>query len=150
MARRFTLQPLIEHAESQSDEAARRLHELKMRWQGAEEKLRQLEAYQGEYHNRLQQAGQRGLSATALREYQVFLGKLADAIQLQRYEIENRKLDWERGREEWMDCQRRLKAYETLRQRHLVKEAARDTRIEQKELDEHVGNRFAREPEDKG
>ena len=98
MTRRFPLQPLLDLAHSNSDDAGRKLQQLKVRWQEAEFKLSQLIGYREEYRNRLQKNTQQGMQMIAWREFQLFMNKLDQAIQLQGNEVEKCRLQWEGGR----------------------------------------------------
>jgi flagellar FliJ protein len=144
MPRRFPLQPLVEYTENQTDDAAKRLALLKARWQGAEDKLQQLFLYRQEYQGRLAQASQRGMSVTALLDYRAFLAKLETAIEQQQEEVARCQADWERGKEDWLAQRRKLKAYQTLEQRHHAREAKREAKQEQKEQDESARHAFER------
>lgn len=143
MARPFPLKTLLELARDASDEAGRKLGRLKAKWQEAEEKLQQLVGYREEYRNRLHATTQQGMQMAAWREYQSFMLKLDKAIEMQGDEVAKCKLRWEAGQREWIEEQRKLKAFDTLAQRHHSKEAAREAKVEQKEMDEFAGKRGA-------
>ncbi|MHB9117954.1 MAG: flagellar export protein FliJ [Burkholderiales bacterium] len=145
MARHFPLKPLVGYAQNQTDDAARHLNELKKLWQAAEEKLRQLIAYRGEYRDRLSLAESRGLSVTAWRDYQIFMAKLDGAIDMQQGEVLTCLQRWEHGRELWMLQQRKLKAYQTLSKRHDQREMQRESKMEQREQDEFARHSFDRQ-----
>lgn len=144
MPRRFTLQPLLDLAQSHSETAARALSALTARWQEAEEKLRQLLAYQESYRARLQQTVGQGMSATAWRDYQAFMSKLDAAIKQQEEVVARCKSQWEAGRCEWLAHRRKLKAFDTLSQRHRRSEAKRAEKGEQREQDEFARKIFER------
>lgn len=153
MARHFPLQPLVGFAQNQTDAAARHLHELKASWQAAEEKLRQLIAYRGEYRERLGLAESKGLTVTAWRDYQIFMAKLDGAIDMQRGEVFMCLQRWEHGHELWLVQQRKLKAYQTLSKRHDQREMQRESKMEQREQDEiarHAFNRRYKDGSDSG
>jgi len=137
--RRFPLQPLLDLAHNNSDEAGRKLQQLKVKWQEADFKLSQLIDYREEYRNRLLQNAQQGMQMVAWREFQLFMDKLDQAIALQGNEVEKCKLQWEGGRREWLERQRQLKAYDTLSQRHVASEVKLDSKKEQLEQDEFAG-----------
>ena len=59
----FHLQPLLDLASSRTDEAARKLGELVAAERDVEEKLKMLEDYRTEYHERFVQAARDGLRA---------------------------------------------------------------------------------------
>lgn len=139
MPRRFPLQPLLDLAQDHTDEAARNLHKLKAIWQEAEEKLRQLVGYREDYRTRLLQATKLGMQANSLKDYHLFLGKLEVAIRHQMDEVAACERRWEEGRHEWQAKQRKLKAFDTLSQRHLLGERKREDKREQHEQDELSG-----------
>lgn len=145
MPRRFPLQPLLDLAQNHTDAAARELNVLKLRWLEAEEKFRQLAAYREDYRSKLLQTTKQGMQVSALRDFQLFLGKIEIAIRQQSEEMERCKKRWEDGRHEWQAKQRKLKAFDTLSQRHLSSERKREDKLEQREQDELSGNKFKQE-----
>lgn len=136
MPRRFPLQPLLDLAHDHTDAAARNLNQLKARWNEAEQKLQQLLGYREDYRQRLLQSTKLGIQANSLKDYQLFLSKLDLAIRQQSEEIERCKQRWEQGRQEWQNQQRKLKAFDTLSQRHKRSEKQREDKQEQREQDE--------------
>lgn len=139
MARRFPLQPLLDLAHNHSEDAGRKLQLLKVSWQEAEHKLAQLVSYREEYRGRLMQNSQQGMQMAAWREFQMFMSKLDQAIELQGDEVAKCRMRWEGGRLEWLERQRRVKAYGTLSQRHAAGEVKREAKSEQREQDEFAG-----------
>ena len=142
MPRRFRLQPLLDLAQNHSDSAARDLNILKVKWLEAEEKFRQLISYREDYQSRLLNATKLGMRMNSLKDFQLFLGKLEIAIRQQAEEVERCKKRWENGRHEWQAKQRKLKAFDTLSQRHFSSERKREDKIEQREQDELSGRKF--------
>lgn len=145
MPRRFPLQPLLDLAQNHTDAAARELSVLKVRWLEAEEKFRQLAAYREDYRSKLLQTTRQGMQVSALRDFQLFLGKIEIAIRQQAEEVARCKKRWEDGRHEWQAKQLKLKAFDTLSQRHLSSERKREDKLEQREQDELSGNKFKQE-----
>lgn len=144
MAKPFHLQPLVELAQERSQAAAQELARLKGLWQEAENKLSQLQNYLREYQDRLHRQSQSGLTALQWRDYQAFMHKLELAIKVQAQEIERCIRAWEAGQTEWQACERELKAYQTLRQRHDEEERKRDARQDQRLQDEFARNQHHR------
>lgn len=144
MARKFTLQPLLDLAQTRVDSAARTLRALELQVREAEEKLRQLQEYQESYRSRLQDASGRGMTVGALRDFGMFMAKLDAAIKVQQEEIDRCKGRWEAAQGEWLTQRRELKAYDTLSQRHYRAEAKKTEKIEQREQDEFAGKLFER------
>lgn len=122
---------------------------LKLKWQTAEEKLRQLDSYREDYREKLLLSTQQGMRVGSLRDFQLFLGKLEVAINQQAEEVKRCKKYWEDGRREWQAKQLKLKAFDTLSQRHLRSEQKREDKVEQREQDELSGAKFEQdEPKD--
>lgn len=144
MPRRFNLQSLLDLAQNHTDAAARRLGQLNAKWNEAQEKLSQLMAFREEYRQRYQNAASQGMSMTALRDYQLFLGKLEAAITQQSEEVEQCRKRWETGQQAWQAHKRKLSAYDTLAKRHHQGEMRREAKIEQREQDEFATQSFAR------
>jgi len=142
MSRRFPLQSLRDLAQTHLDDAAKILHSLKVRWQEAEGKLQELISYREDYRLRLLHATKQGLSATLWRDFQSFLDKLDVAIRQQREEVGRCERRWEVGQREWLARRHKLKAYDTLAERHMQKEDQRIARLEQRDMDEFAGKSF--------
>lgn len=140
MAKSFPLQSLIDLAQNRSQSAAQALAKLKLGWQEAEHKLLQLQTYLREYQNRLHQQTQSGLSVQQWRDYQSFMHKLELAIRAQLQEVERCQRTWEAGQVEWQDCEREVKAYQTLRHRHDESERKLDAKLDQRMQDEVARN----------
>lgn len=140
MAKPFHLQSLVDLAQERSDAAAQTLAKLKRVWQEAENKRAQLESYLQEYRNRLQQQTESGLTAMQWQDYQAFMAKLELAIKAQSAEIDRCQRAWEAGQIDWQACERELKAYLTLRERHEAAERKREDKQEQKLQDEYARN----------
>lgn len=136
MARKFPLQPLLDLTQNHMDSAAKKLQALRLRWHDADEKLKQLLAYRESYRERLRESSGNGTSAMALRDFQLFLAKLDTAIKLQQDEVARCQECWNAGQQEWLRQRGKLKAFDTLSQRHRRAEEKRENRMEQKEQDE--------------
>lgn len=136
MARRFPLQVLLDLTRDHTDSSARTLSVLKGQWLGAEEKLGQLQQYEGEYRARLLQSTEKGMQVAEIRNFQQFLIKLAVAITQQREEVERCKGRWEQGQLEWLQHKQKLNAYDTLSERHRKKELQVESAQEQRDQDE--------------
>lgn len=143
MARRFPLQTLLDLARDRSDAAAKNLSILKARWAEAEDRLQQLLGYAEEYRRRLHRSAQTGMSASVMRDFQHFLGKLDLAVSQQRAEVGRCQAQWEEGQREWVRQKNKLNAYDTLSKRHQQKEMMAEARAEQREQDEYARRLFA-------
>ncbi|MFM2407919.1 MAG: flagellar protein FliJ [Pseudomonadota bacterium] len=142
MHKPFTLQPLMNLAQHQTESATRELGQLNQREHAAQDKLEMLQQYRNDYQTRLQASIQNGMEPLQLRNFQQFINKLDDAIAQQKKAVLQSHLSVERGRTEFDSTQRKLKSYSTLHDRYLEEQKHLDSKAEQHLLDEHTG-RFA-------
>lgn len=141
MTARFHLQPLLDLAQTRTDEAARKLGELVAAERDLEQKLKMLEEYREEYNERFVQAARDGLSPDAWRNYSAFIKKLDDAIGAQRKVVEQSRGKTVEGQQAWLAQRTKLKAFDTLSQRHQQTVGRQEARQEQKQSDEHAARR---------
>lgn len=141
MSSRFHLQPLLDLAQTRTDEAARKLGELIAGERSVEQKLKQLEDYRQEYHERFMQAVRDGIGPEAWRNFTAFIGRLDDAIAMQRSIVEQSRAQTAQGQQSWLDQRNRLKAFDTLSQRHQAGVSRSEAKQEQKLTDEHAARR---------
>lgn len=137
----FHLQPLLDLANTRTDEAARKLGELVAAERDVDQKLKMLEDYRHEYHERFLQAAREGLSPEAWRNYSAFIGKLDDAIGVQRKVVDQSRERTAEGQQAWLAQRTKLKAFDTLSQRHQQVVSRQEARQEQKQSDEHAARR---------
>jgi flagellar FliJ protein len=141
MTARFHLQPLLDVAHTRTDEAARKLGELVAAERDVEQKLKLLEEYRQEYNERFVQAARDGLTPDAWRNYSAFINKLDDAIGAQRKVVEQSRAKTAEGQQAWLAQRTKLKAFDTLSQRHQQVVNRQEARQEQKQSDEHAARR---------
>jgi flagellar protein FliJ len=141
MKGRFHLQPLLDLAQNRTDDAARQLGELIASERSVEQKLKLLEEYRQEYHERFMQAARDGIGPDTLRNFSAFINRLDDAITAQRKIVEQSRAQTAQGQQAWMTQRNRLKAFDTLSQRHQAGVARGEARQEQKLTDEHAARR---------
>lgn len=144
MTKPFPLETLMTLAAHDNESASRRLGQLNIQQQSAQQKLDTLLEYRRDYQNQMQQGIQLGMTPSELRNFQQFLYKLDEAINLQRNQLENSKVSTQIGRDEFYKTQRKLKSYDTLRQRHIETQKKIEEKSEQKALDEHTVQVVAR------
>lgn len=138
----FPLQPLLDLANNRMDEAARKLGELIASERAVEEKLTLLEDYRKEYQARFVEAAHNGIGPDAWRNYSAFLLKLDDAISVQQKVVADSRRRVEQGQQAWVDQRNKVKAFDTLSQRHQSQQARNEARQEQKLTDEHAAKQF--------
>jgi len=148
MSKSFSLQPLLELMQTRTDDASRRLGQLIAAEQSAKSRLQLLEQYREEYNQRFREASQGGLSPQAWRNYQEFLARIDEAIQQQTQVVYGAERHTAAGQEQWREQNKRLKAIDTLSQRHRSAQALAEGRQEQKHLDELTSRRYVKPPSD--
>jgi len=138
MAKRFPLQPLLEHTRHRMDAAERNLRLLKQKEDEARQRLAELEGFRQEYHARLANRTAWGMHIQLMRDYHAFLAKVEQAIRHQATVVEEAHARWENAHRQWLAERQKVKAYETLAQRHHKRETLRAERQEQRLTDEHA------------
>lgn len=148
MNKPFQLQPLLDLSQLRLDEATRQLGQLIAGEQEASQRLELLIQYREEYQGRFQAAAANGLGPDAWRNYQHFLGRLDQAIDQAKAMATASKQRTALGQKNWLDKRGRLKAFDTLAQRHQQRTDYAEARREQKLGDEHAARRFQADRED--
>lgn len=141
MAKPFTLQPLLEIMQERADEATRKLGQLIAAEQSAKSRLELLEQYREEYNQRFRDSQQNGLTPLAWRNFQDFMARIDLAIEQQRQIVSNSNRDTVVGQTHWQEQNKRLKAIDTLSDRHQIAERLREGKQEQKQQDEYASRR---------
>jgi flagellar FliJ protein len=138
MTTRFPLQPLLDLSRTQLDEATRKLGQLIASHQEASQRHQLLVTYREEYHTRFVAAAKNGLNPSEWHNYSQFLMRIDEAIAQAEHAVQatqQHKLD---GQKSWIGKQGRVKAFDTLSDRHSATLAKKEQRSEQKAGDEHA------------
>ncbi len=142
MAQPFSLQPLLEIMQNRADEATRQLGQLIAAEQNQRSRLQMLEQYREEYAQRLRDATASGVTRLILRNYQDFLARIDEAIAQQKIVVGTSERNTRAGQDNWQAQNTRLKAIDTLSQRHDARERYRENRQEQKIQDEFSTRKY--------
>lgn len=148
MAKPFALQPLMEILQERSDEATRQLGRLIAAEESAKSRLQLIEQYRAEYEQKMREAIGTGVTPQALRNYQDFISRIDEAIAQQQRIIQQAERNTRAGQEHWREQNKRLKAVDTLSQRHEARERQRENKADQKLQDEFSTRKYANRPED--
>lgn len=148
MARAFPLQSLLDLSQLRLDEAARKLGELIAGEQEASQRHALLVQYREEYRARFVAAAQDGLSPGTWRNFASFLAKLDEAINQADSAMAQTRQRTVAGQQEWVEKRGRVKAFDTLSDRHQTRVAYQDQRQEQKASDEHGARRHGENGKD--
>ena len=136
MAKPFSLQPLLDLMQTRTDEAARRLGQLLAAEQSNKSRLKLLEEYREEYNQRFRETSQAGMTPLAWRNFLDFLSRIDEAIDQQRQIVAGSERDTTIGKDQWREQHKKLKAIDTLSDRHEASERQLEGKREQKLLDE--------------
>ncbi len=137
----FPLQPLLDLAHTRTTDAARKLGELIATERDGADKLKMLEDYRHEYHSRFMDAMRDGITPDAWRNYAGFLGKIDEAVAMQRRIVDQSRLKTQQGQKAWLAQRNRVQAFDTLARKHERAEARVEARQEQKLTDDHAARR---------
>lgn len=138
MTGKFPLQSILDLSQMKLEEATRRLGELIADQRLAVERVETLVRYRDEYHARFLAAAREGLGPNQWRNYQAFLERLDAAVtQAQQMAAQSAERA-AAGKQEWIEKKSRVKAFDTLAQRHDARMTYAAGRQAQKDLDEHA------------
>ena len=136
MTRPFSLQTVLDLMQARADEATRNLARLIANEKDAKAKLDMLMGYRDEYAGRFRAAAQNGLTQREWQNFQHFLGRLDEAIEQQRRTVAMQERNTVAGQLQWQQQRKKLKAFDTLSERHFASENAKEMKREQKLQDE--------------
>jgi flagellar FliJ protein len=102
----------------------------------AQTKLEELEAYRAAYVRDFARRAGSGMNGAGVREYQVFLGRLEEALRHQTQILAQTRLRRNAELENWRNAARRAAAVGNLATHWQAEERAAAEKIEQKEADE--------------
>lgn len=148
MTRAFPLQSLLDLSQLHLDEAGRKLGEFIAGEQEASRRHELLVQYREEYRTRFVLAARDGLRPSEWQNYASFLARLDEAINQADAAVTDTKQRTVAGQQEWVVKRGRVKAFDTLSDRHRSLVASQDQRGEQKANDEHAARRHEEKSKD--
>jgi flagellar FliJ protein len=137
MSQPFRLQPLLDLSRVRLDEATRQLGELIAGELQASQRLSLLQQYRDEYHARFLAAARNGISRSEWSNYTSFLARIDDAIIPAAQSVAQTQQRTLAGQQNWVGKQGRVRAFDTLADRHRSQALYQEQRTEQKISDEH-------------
>lgn len=138
MKRQFPLQSLLDLSQLRLDQATRTLGELISGQQEATQRLEVLMQYREEYQNRFLDSARDGIGRDAWHNYRAFLDRLDAAVAQAKEMVATSERRTAAGQQEWLSKRGRVKAFDTLAQRHQSRVDYAESRQEQKAFDEHA------------
>ena len=146
MASPSALHTLIELANKESDEAAKRLGIALRISEEADQKLDLLLQYRDDYAMRCQSNLADGISTTHFNNFQVFMQKLDHAIAGQQKVVGDAKDRTIQARAAWLVCEQKKMSFVTLAGRANKETARRELWRDQKQNDEYAARRALHKP----
>ena len=137
MAPPFHLQPLLDLSKMHLDEATRELGKLIAGEQEASKRLAILTQYRDEYQAQFRAAAQRGIGPEEWSNYSRFLARIDDAIVPAAQSVALTQQRTLAGKQNWVGKQGRVRAFDTLADRHRAMLTSQSNKAEQKISDEH-------------
>jgi flagellar FliJ protein len=138
MASRSALDTLIELAQRDSDDAAKRLGAALQTAEETEQKLAMLLNYREDYARKLDAAQVAGITPLAYRNFVAFIGKLDNAINGQREVVKHAHHKSAIEKSAWQACERKRLSYRTLNERAAAEALRVENKRDQKQMDEHA------------
>jgi flagellar protein FliJ len=134
---------LIDMAERERDQQTKRLVDMTARWQSAKDQLVMLEKYRADYEIRRQDRAQLGTTTDGYRNFETFMAKLNGAVNQQMRDVEMWKKRCDDIRAEQSNSLRKVRSFETLRDKREEEARALQTRREQQMDDEFASRSHA-------
>ena len=147
MAQHGALATLKELAETDVDNAALVLGEMRRGCQQAEEQLKMLMDYQLEYQNNLNNDMSQGIASLRWQNYQQFIQTLEKAIEQHRQQLHQWTQKVDTALTFWREKKQRLQAWQTLQDRQVAAATLAENRQDQKKMDEFAQRASMRKPE---
>jgi flagellar FliJ protein len=138
MANPSALETLIELAQRDSDDAAKRLGAALKAVEEAEQKLQMLLGYRDDYANRLDQAQMNGITPFAYANFVAFVGKLDNAINGQQEVLKHATYKSDLEKAAWQESERKRLSYRTLNDRAAAEALKAENKRDQKMMDDHA------------
>ncbi|HZT04203.1 MAG TPA: flagellar export protein FliJ [Steroidobacteraceae bacterium] len=123
---------------------AEALAECERNVRAAQAKLDELEAYRAAYVRDFTRRAESGMNGAGVREYQVFLGRLDEALRHQAQILTQGRLQRDAELESWRNAARRATAVGNLATHWQAEERLASEKTEQKETDERSQQLWSR------
>ena len=138
MANQSALDTLVELAQRDTDDAAKRLGVALKGVDEAQQKLEMLLGYRDDYAGRLLQAQANGITPMAYQNFVAFMGKLDAATNGQREVLKHAQAKAAAEKTKWQEAERKRLSYKTLSNRAAEQALKLENKRDQKLMDEHA------------
>ena len=138
MASPSQLATLIDLAQRETDDCAKRLGAALKALDDCRQKLDMLSGYRDDYAQRFEASMSNGITPMADRNFQAFMVKLDSAIQGQQQVVEHAQARSENEKMRWQLAERKRMSYTTLNNRAQEQALKLENKRDQKAMDEHA------------
>ena len=138
MASPSQLATLIDLAQRETDDCAKRLGAALKALDDCRQKLDMLTGYRDDYAQRFETTMSSGITPMAYRNFQAFMVKLDSAIQGQQQVVEHAQARSENEKMRWQLAERKRMSYTTLNNRAQEQALKLENKRDQKAMDEHA------------
>jgi flagellar FliJ protein len=138
MTRSKSIAPVRKVMEDTERERAQAMAKARRRVAEAEAKLHELSRYHVDYATSFSRVASEGLISTALRDFQVFLARLAEAERQQERIVARAREDLAAETHRWQEAAQRSKALGLVVERWSCEERRQDERRDQLETDDRA------------
>ena len=136
MSRGERLSPVHELAEQAEQGRAAQLGDCERRHAEAERRLVELKGYEGEYQRSFEARARGGTNMRGLREHQMFIARLAEAVRAQQAVVEQTGRECHAARAQWREAAVRAQAIGKVIEKARTEERMDSERRAQREQDE--------------
>jgi len=142
MAIKSPIDTLIEIAEKDTDEAAKKLGKAIRYHEETIAKLNLLMQYRDDYDLRFRENAAKGISAVQYGNFMNFLGKLDSAVDGQRLVVKEAELRIETAKRNWQTSEKKRLSYNTLDQRAKSSLQQKEAKRDQKQTDDFAARNY--------
>ncbi len=143
MAQPFQFALLLQLARDKREEAVRQMQWAQQHLDQGLQQQQEIGRYREEYRARLATNSQQGILIQQWNDFQLFLARLDAAVEQMREEVLRRESGFLAAKQCWFECEKEVKAFETLAIRHQEQVLRREGRREQQLSDEWVNIVFS-------
>jgi flagellar FliJ protein len=136
------MQPVQTVVDEKERQRAEQLAGGEQKVSASEKRLAELTQYEADYRHNFKNKVSAGMSSLELRDYQMFLAKLAEAIRQQNALVSAARQERDEHRTQWQHAAQRAKAVENVIDHWQAEERKATDRREQRDSDERA-NRAA-------
>ncbi|MDE2220790.1 MAG: flagellar export protein FliJ [Gammaproteobacteria bacterium] len=136
MKRAQRLRPLHELADQNERQCALRLADCQQRIAAGDQRYQELVRYRLEYQQLFHARASSGAPMRGLREQQVFIARLAEAVRAQRALVDQLRAESAQLQEEWRSAATRRQAVGKVIEHARAEEIMKQEKRQQRELDE--------------